>query len=93
MMAANAGAFTVPAKIVWLRSYVNGAYFVNINTARLSGGGTCTTVYKVNQNQPGAKTIIATLLSAKAMNDSITIELDNTGCKGWGTLITSVFIL
>lgn len=87
---AFAGPFTVETKINWLRSYLDGSYFVNVTSNKLSGGGTCTTVYKVVSSNPGAKTVIATLLSAQASNRNIIIEIP--ACNGWGTEIISVFI-
>lgn len=88
---AYAGKFTVQTKINWLRSYLDGSYFVNVTSNKITGAAPCTTVYKVVSAQPGAKTIIATLLSAQAANRNIIIEIDNAGCQGWGTQIISVF--
>lgn len=92
MPTAYAGDFTARTSIVSVRSYVQGAYFVTLASSALKAGGTCTTVYKVSGDAAGAKTIIATLLTAKATGSQVELEVP-TGCPdGWGSLITSVVV-
>lgn len=95
MMAANAVAApnTEPAKIKLLRPYANGTMFVQMNTTTLTDGGTCSSVYRVQNDQPGAKAVIATLLTAYALESDVEIELPtSTGCTGFGTPIQSVYL-
>ena len=89
---AHAGDFTATTQITNVRSYQEGSYFVTVQSSALAAGGTCTTVYKVNGAASGAKTIIATLLTAKATDRNVRLEMA-TGCPdGWGSEIISVIV-
>ena len=90
---ANAGDFTVRTNIVSVRSYLEGSYFVTVGSQALNTGQNCTTVYRVAGDAAGAKTIIATILTAKATDSQIQLEMP-TGCPdGWGSPIISVVVL
>ena len=86
---ANAGVFTAKTNVVSVRSYVDGSYFVTVATAAMKSGPNCTTVYKVVPGLAGQKTIIATILTAKASGSQVELE---TTCSGWGSPITSVVV-
>jgi hypothetical protein len=91
--AAQAEPRTAEATIVWMRPYTTGDYFVNISSSRLTTGATCTTVYRVKADDPGAKGVIATLLTAYSLGAPLQLEVPtNTGCEGYGTPIQSVFL-
>ena len=92
--SAYAGDFTARADIVSVRSYLNGAYFVTISgNGALKNGIACTTVYKVPAAAAGAKTLVATLLTAKAAGNQVELEVA-TGCPApkWGQDIISVVL-
>ncbi len=92
---AIAGDLTVRTKIVGLRGYVNGAYFVTLATNAMTASAlfpTCTTVYKVNNLQPGKNVVIASAMSAHAQGQDVQIEISPLGCSGFATLITSIFV-
>ncbi len=93
--SAVAGDLTVQTKIVSLRGYVNGAYFVTLATAAMAPGSlfpTCTTVYKVNDIQPGKDVVIASAIAAHITGKDVQIEISPAGCSGYATLITSIFV-
>jgi len=95
VMAFNVAASpnTEPSEIRLLRPYANGTMFVQIASGDLSDGGSCSTVYRVRDDQPGAKAVIATLLTAYALEAEVEIELPTaTGCTGFGTPIQSVYL-
>ena len=90
---ANAGDWSVNTNIVNVRSYLDGTYFVTVGSPALTTGQRCTTVYRVVGSAAGAKTIIATLLTAKATDSQIQVEMP-TGCPdAWGSPIISVRVL
>jgi len=83
---------TVVTTISKMRPYSSGAYFVTLASNQLTTG-TCTTVYQVKADAAGAKSVIASLLTAYALGESIQIEIPTaTGCEGFGTPIQSVFM-
>jgi len=57
VMAFNVAASpnTEPSETRLLRPYANGTMFVQIASGDLSDGGSCSTVYRVRDDQPGAK--------------------------------------
>jgi hypothetical protein len=91
--AANAEPRTAVAKIVKMRPYSTGAYFVTLDS-NLLGGSACTTTYRVNADGAGAKNVIASLLTAYALEQSVQLEVPSGGadCEGFGTPIQSVFM-
>ena len=101
--AVNAEPRSVPVDIVNMRPYTDGSYFVTVssnamlpcaaNAVNCIPAATCTTVYKVKSDDPGAKAVIASLLTAYALPKQIQIEVPTiTGCTNWGTNIASVFL-
>lgn len=96
---ASAEPRTVPTKITSMRPYTDGSYFITVadrNLANSSGNITiCTnSTFKVQSDAAGAKSVIASLLTAYALDSDVQIEFPTaeTEC-GFGTLIQSVFLL
>ena len=90
---AAAAPNTLPGQIILLRPYSNGSMFVQLDTSGLADGTTCTSVYAVRSDLTGAKTVIATLLTAYALGADVEIEVPtSTGCEGFGTGIQSVYL-
>ena len=84
---------TVNQPISNMRAYTTGTYFVTLATSAITGGSTCNRTYKVKNDDPGAKTVIASLLTAYALNQDIQIEIPTAaGCTGFGTAIQSVIV-
>ena len=91
--AVNAEPRTAVVDIVSMRPYTDGSYFVTVSSNAMVGAAACTTVYKVNSEGAGAKSVIASLLTAYALPSQIQIEVPTaTGCTGWGSEIASVFL-
>ena len=90
---ANAEPRTAVAKIVKMRPYTTGAYFVTLDSDLL-GGTACTTTYQVQADAAGSKAVIASLLTAYALGQSVQLEVPSGGpdCEGFGTPIQSVFM-
>lgn len=95
VMAFNVAAApnTESAEIRLLRPYSNGTMFVQLTTDQLDDGTTCSSVYSVRSELDGAKNVIATLLTAYALGETVEIEVPtSTGCQGFGTPIQSVYL-
>ncbi len=90
---ANAEPRTALVDITKMRPYTTGAYFVTVSSNLMANGAQCHTVYKVNAADAGAKSVIASLLTAYSLEKKIQIEVPTaTGCIGFGTPIASVFL-
>jgi len=90
---ASADPRSVLVDITRLRPYTSGTFFVSVSSAQLTTGASCTTVYAVKKDDPGAKNVIASILTAFALGSKVQIETPTaTGCSGFGTPIQSVFI-
>ena len=84
---------TVSTNITNLRPYTTGDYFVTLATADIADGSTCNRTYRVQSNDPGAKGVIASVLTAYALGQDIQIEIPTaTGCEGFGTPIQSIIM-
>jgi hypothetical protein len=93
MGQAMAEPRTAVADIAKLRPYTSGEYFVTLSS-NLLGGSPCTTTYKVKASDAGAKSVIASILTAYALGQQVQIEVPSGGpdCEGFGTPIQSVFM-
>jgi hypothetical protein len=75
--------------ITSIRSLGNETY-ISIDDTRLCD----TNVFWLKGDYPGAKQIVATALTAFALNKKITLEIrTDTGCTGWGTKIMGLTML
>jgi len=84
---------TVVSSISSMRPYTTGTYFVTLATASLADGTSCNRTYRVRNDDAGAKTVIASLLTAYAMGQDVQLEVPtSTGCTGFGTPIQSVIV-
>ena len=95
MISANSMAEprTAEVSITAMRPYTTGDYFVTVSSSAMATGPACTTVYKVQASDPGAKSVIASLLTVYALGGTLQIEVPTaTGCEGFGTPIQSVFL-
>lgn len=76
-----------------MRPYTTGTYFVTLATAAIADGSTCNRTYSVKSDDAGAKSVIATLLTAYALGQDVQLEVPtSTGCEGFGTPIQSVIV-
>ncbi|RBP51488.1 hypothetical protein [Arenicella xantha] len=90
---ASAEPRSVAVDITKMRPYASGNYFVTVSSDEMNDSSNCTLVYKVQSDAAGAKSVIASLLTAYALEKPIEIEIPtSTGCEGFGTPIQSVFL-
>jgi len=92
-VSVNAEPRTVNQAISNMRAYTTGTYFVTLASSAIVGGSPCHRTYAVNNSDAGAKTVVASLLTAYALGQNVQIEIPTAaGCTGFGTGIQSVII-
>lgn len=86
----NAGAVSGNTIIDYLRPYSGSGVYISVTTNAICD----TSVFFIELNTAGGKAMYAAALAALAANKSVALEVSNaTGCKGWGTLLQSLYII